>query len=99
MGKQLADTGKGVSEEVSSFDFKLILIYLYTLDLSISMMTPTLSTYTPEGRQYCIALPASLQSNPPSLPTLGLLWWRRRKRSSLVPQLEGSLTMERRQTS
>ena len=31
------------------------------------MMIPTLSTYcyTPEGRQYCIALPASLQSNPP----------------------------------
>eukprot|EP00091_Calanus_sinicus_P006652 TRINITY_DN1735_c0_g1_i2.p1 TRINITY_DN1735_c0_g1~~TRINITY_DN1735_c0_g1_i2.p1 ORF type:complete len:109 (+),score=35.25 TRINITY_DN1735_c0_g1_i2:299-625(+) len=29
------------------------------------MMVPTLSTYTPEGREYCIALPASLQSNPP----------------------------------
>jgi hypothetical protein len=41
------------------------LIYLYTLDLSIAMMIPTLSTYTSEGRQYCIALPASLQSNPP----------------------------------
>ena len=29
------------------------------------MMIPTLSSYTPEGRQYCIALPACLQSNPP----------------------------------
>ena len=29
------------------------------------MMIPTLSIYTPEGRQYCIALPASLQSKPP----------------------------------
>ena len=56
------DTKKRVTQKVTYFDFKLILSLLCYLDISID---PTLSTYTTGGRRYCIAMPASLQSNPP----------------------------------
>ena len=55
------------------------------------MMIPTLSTYsyTPEGRQYCIALPASLQSNPPQPTNPGVTIVEKEAMVVFVATMEG----------